>query len=167
MSPLGSSFKECNGTERQLTVINGRQAIAIIRVDGTRELSQLENFEKSRFIKVFVVVSRSAEVIEMASAAGKIAHQIQQEPHQELSDEDYVRAIVDSEEDDIFIEGDPYLVFINLGQCGSTIEQIDTGLLRLSSMPQDLTLVAQGVGVGRLSAFSIFGQFTGPNSEPL
>lgn len=148
-------------------MISGRQAIAIIRVDDTKELATLANFENSRFVRVWAVVSSSPEVVEVATADAKVAHHIQAQPHGPLSDEDYVRAIVDSDEDDLFVEGDPYLVFINIGQCKTSIEQIDEGLLRLSSMPQDLTLVAEGVGLGRLSAFSIFGQFNGPNAERL
>lgn len=148
-------------------MINDRQVIAIIRADNPEQLHAIEALRASRYVRLRVVVSTEADVVQIATDNGIPAHLIPSHPLVDITDDDCLRAIVESEEEDTFIEGDPYLVYLNLGQCTSSVQQIDSALQRLDSMADDQTLFAPGLGFGRLSAFRIFGQFDGPNASAL
>lgn len=148
-------------------MINGRQVIAIIRADNPEQLSSIEALRASRHIGVIVVVSTEAEVVQIATDDGIPAHLIPSQPPIDIADDDFVKAIVESDKEDTFIDGDPYLVYLHLGQCTTSVQQIDGALQSLDAMANDHTLFAPGLGLGRLSAFRIFGQFDGPNASAL
>ena len=154
-------------------MIAGQQAIAIVRVEASdrREavaaLGNLKPLEASKYIGLFVVVSANGDVVDLAGENSLVAVQVKGDKGAHLTDEDYVRAIVDSDEVDVFVEGNPYLVYLNMNLTAATINQIDEGLERLSKMGDDSTLVAPGLGLGRLGAFRVFGQFNGPNASAL
>ena len=148
-------------------MINGRQVIAIIRADNPEQLSSIEALRASRYIGLRVVVSTEADVVQIATDDGIPAHLVPRQPLVEITDNDFVRAIVESDEEDAFIDGDPYLVYLNLGQCTSSVQQIDGALQSLDAMADDHTLFAPGLGLGRQTAFRIFGQFDGPNASAL
>lgn len=148
-------------------MINGRQVIAIIRADNSEQLSSIEALRASRYSGLKVVVSTETNVVQIATHDGIPAHLIPSQPPIEITDNDFVKAIVESDEEESFIDGDPYLVYLNLGQCTSSVQQIDGALQRLDAMAGDKTLFAPGLGMGRLSAFRIFGQFDGPNASAL
>jgi len=144
-------------------MINGRQVIAIIRADNPEQLSSIEALRASRFIGLTVVVSTEADVVQIATDDGIPAHLIPSQTLVDITDDNFVRAIVESDEEDTFIDGDPYLVYLKLGQFMSSVQHIDGALQRLDAMADDKTLFAPGLGLGPLSAYRIFGQFDGPN----
>lgn len=145
-------------------MLNGSQVFAIVCAsDQSRSsLDVMKTFESNAFVDLVVLFTDNRELFERATSLGMVARFVQTLP---ASPDKLLSQLIDDPDGGSFIEGNPYLARFDLRTFEPKPDALAMALLRLSQNDESHTIVGDGVGLGRLSAFQLYGRFNGPNSS--
>lgn len=144
-------------------MLGGHQVFAIVRAENYNS-DLIKTIESSAFISLLVLFTTDEQILERASADGQVAHLVIGD-RQRLVSADFIRAITDSNDEDVFMEGDPYIAYFDATEFRGTTEDIEVAFVESANLPEDTPLAGAGFAIGRLSTFRRLGSLDGPQAK--